>query len=217
MNIVEKFISIDGEGPTAGELAVFVRFTGCNLRCAWCDTVYSFDTVAETLTPREVYEYIKAQNVKNVTLTGGEPLMQPQICELLELLDTDENLTVHIETNGAVDASEFKAKFKNISFVFDYKLPSSGMTDKMCEDNLRLADKNDVYKFVVGGSNDLKAAYDVITKYNLIENTRVYLSPVLGAIEPVEIVEFMKSKNLNNVRLQLQLHKFIWDKDKKGV
>lgn len=217
MNIVEKFISIDGEGPTAGELAVFVRFTGCNLRCAWCDTAYSFDTVAETLSPQEVYEYIKVQNVKNVTLTGGEPLMQPQIGELLELLNNDENLTVHIETNGAVDASEFKAKYKNISFVFDYKLPASGMTDRMCEDNLRLADKNDVYKFVVGNGADLETAYDVITRYNLIESTRVYLSPVLGAIEPVEIVEFMKNKNLNGVRLQLQLHKFIWDKDKKGV
>lgn len=217
MNIVEKFISIDGEGPTAGELAVFVRFTGCNLRCAWCDTVYSFDTVAETLTPQEVYEYIKSQNVKNVTLTGGEPLMQPQIGELLKLLDNDADLTVHIETNGAVDASEFKTEYKNISFVFDYKLPSSGMTDKMCEKNLCIADKNDVYKFVVGGAADLEKAYGVITKYNLIENTRVYLSPVLGAIEPVEIVEFMKNKNLNDVRLQLQLHKFIWDKDKKGV
>lgn len=217
MNIVEKFISIDGEGPTAGELAVFVRFTGCNLRCAWCDTVYSFDTVAETLTPQEVYEYITSQRVRNVTLTGGEPLMQPQIGELLELLNNDSDLTVHIETNGAVDASSFKEKYENISFVFDYKLPASGMTDRMCENNLYLADKNDVYKFVVGSRADLETAYDVITKYNLIESTRVYLSPVLGAIEPVDIVEFMKDKNLNGVRLQLQLHKFIWDKDKKGV
>ncbi len=217
MNIVEKFLSIDGEGPTAGELAVFVRFTGCNLRCSWCDTVYSFDTIAETLSPDEVYEYIKSQNIKNVTLTGGEPLIQPEIDELLELLDKDSSLLVHIETNGAVDASEFKQKYKNISFVFDYKLPKSGMADRMCESNLLIADKNDVYKFVVGSEADLAVAYDVIGKYSLIENTRVYLSPVLGSIEPERIVEFMKDKNMNGVRLQLQLHKFIWDKDKKGV
>ena len=217
MNIVEKFLSIDGEGPTAGELAVFVRFTGCNLRCSWCDTVYSFDTIAETLSPDEVYEYIKSQNIKNVTLTGGEPLIQPEIGELLELLNKDSALLVHIETNGAVDASEFKQKYKNISFVFDYKLPQSGMTDRMCESNLLIADKNDVYKFVVGSEADLAAAYDVIEKYKLIQNTRVYLSPVLGSIEPERIVEFMKDKNMNGVRLQLQLHKFIWDKNTKGV
>lgn len=217
MNIVEKFLSIDGEGPTAGELAVFVRFTGCNLRCSWCDTVYSFDTCTETLTPHEIYEYIKSQKVKNVTLTGGEPLIQPEIGELLALLDGDEDLLVHIETNGAVDATEFKNKYKNISFVFDYKLPQSGMTDRMCKQNLLIADKNDVYKFVVGSKTDLSAAHEIIEKYGLIRKTRVYLSPVLGSIEPVEIVEYMKEHGLVDVRLQLQLHKFIWDKDKKGV
>lgn len=217
MNITEKFVSIDGEGPTAGELAVFVRFTGCNLRCSWCDTTYSFDTCAETLSPQEVYEYIKSENITNVTLTGGEPLIQQGIGELLEILDADEKLRVHVETNGSVNAEEYKERFRNISFIFDYKLPDSGMSGEMCENNLLIADKNDVYKFVAASKSDLVAAYEIIKKYDLINRTRVYFSPVLGSIEPVEIVEFMKEKKLNGARLQLQLHKFVWDKDKRGV
>lgn len=217
MEIIEKFLSIDGEGPTAGELAVFVRFAGCNLRCSWCDTTYSFGKGSETLTPREVYEYIKSQHIQNVTLTGGEPLLQPKIGELLSLLCTDGGFTVHIETNGSVSAKELKQRFPTVSFIFDYKLSSSGMTDKMLEENLLIADKNDVYKFVVGSRSDLAQAYEVMEKYSLIQRTRVYLSPVLGAVEPSDMVDFMKEKNMNGVRLQLQLHKFIWDKDKRGV
>lgn len=217
MNITEKFLSIDGEGPTSGELAVFVRFCGCNLRCSWCDTVYSFDTCAETLTPKEIYEYIKSQNVTNVTLTGGEPLIQQGIGELLEILDADAQLCVHVETNGAVNAEEYKDKFKRISFIFDYKLPSSGMTGEMCENNLLIADKNDVYKFVVADDSDLNTAYEIIKKYDLINRTRVYFSPIPDSMEPVKIVELMKDKNLNGARLQLQLHKIVWDKNKRGV
>lgn len=217
MNITEKFLSLDGEGPTAGELAVFVRFCGCSLRCSWCDTTYSFDTCAETLTPREVYDFIKSQHVTNVTLTGGEPLIQQGIGELLELLDADGSLCVHIETNGAENAAEYKAKFKSISFIFDYKLPSSGMTDRMCENNLLIADKNDVYKFVAADENDLLTAYEVIKKYDLINRTRVYLSPIPGRLDPACAAEFMKERNLNGVRLQLQLHKLIWGEQARGV
>ena len=102
-NIIEKFVSIDGEGPTAGELATFIRFQGCNLRCSWCDTTYSFDKseITEVLSAEEIYDYIKSTGVSNVTLTGGEPLFQKNIDEVLSLLNDDKNLVVHIETNGA--------------------------------------------------------------------------------------------------------------------
>lgn len=218
-NIVEKFLSIDGEGPTSGELATFIRFQGCNLRCSWCDTKYSWEKESsnEKLSAEAIYDYIKEMKSKNVTLTGGEPLIQEGIEELLQLLNEDSTLNVHIETNGSVDIKPYKEKFKNLIFIVDYKLPLSKMTDLMNLNNLDLVREKDVYKFVVGSQEDLNLAYDVIIKHNLVSKCLVYFSPVLGNIELEEIVDFMKEKNLNGVRLQVQLHKIIWDKEKRGV
>lgn len=218
-NIIEKFVSIDGEGPSAGELAVFIRFQGCNLRCSWCDTTYSFDKseITEVLSAKEIYNYIKETGVSNVTLTGGEPLFQENIDEILCLLNTDKYLTVHIETNGAIDILPFKEKYPNLIFILDYKLPSSKMTDLMVLENFNHVEKTDVYKFVLGSKEDLQEAYKIITKFDLVDKCLVYFSPVFGAIELEDIVEFMKDKNLNKVRLQVQLHKIIWDPNMKGV
>ena len=220
-NIVEKFLSVDGEGPSSGELATFIRFQGCNLRCSWCDTTYSWDkdSTSEVLTAKEIYNYIKENEVTNVTLTGGEPLIQENIDELLELLNKDDNLKIHIETNGSVDIEPFKKKHtkNNISYIVDFKLPSSNMTNKMNLNNLNVVENNDVYKFVVGSNDDLQMAYELINKYDLTSKCLVYLSPVSGNIDMQEIVEFMKDKKLNKVRLQTQLHKIIWDKNARGV
>jgi len=218
-NIVEKFLSIDGEGPSSGELATFIRFQGCNLRCSWCDTTYSWDkkSICEVLNAKEIYDYIKETDAINVTLTGGEPLIQENIDELLTLLNIDYNLKIHIETNGAVDIEPFKKRYKNISYIVDFKLPSSKMSDKMNLNNLKVVEENDVYKFVVGSNDDLQMAYDIIGKYDLTSKCLVYLSPVLGNIDMQEIVEFMKENKLNKVRLQTQLHKIIWDKNARGV
>jgi len=220
-NIVEKFLSIDGEGPSSGELATFIRFQGCNLRCSWCDTTYSWDkeSTLEVLTVNEIYNYIKETGVTNVTLTGGEPLIQENIDEFLDILNKDDNLKIHIETNGAVDIQPFKKKHKrnNISYIVDFKLPSSNMTNKMNLNNLNVVDNSDVYKFVVGSNKDLEMAYEIIIKYDLTSKCLVYLSPVSGNIDMEEIVEFMKDKKLNKVRLQAQLHKIIWDKNARGV
>ncbi|MGM9532508.1 putative 7-carboxy-7-deazaguanine synthase QueE [Intestinibacter sp.] len=218
-NIIEKFVSIDGEGPSAGELATFIRFQGCNLRCAWCDTTYSFDKseITEVLSAEEIYSYIKETGVSNVTLTGGEPLFQENIDEILSLLNDDKSLTVHIETNGAIDISPFKEKYPNLIFILDYKLPSSNMTDLMVLENFEYVGKTDVYKFVLGSKDDLQEAYKIINKFDLTNKCLVYFSPVFGAIELEDIVEFMKEKKLNKVRLQVQLHKIIWDPNMKGV
>lgn len=220
-NIIEKFVSIDGEGPTAGALSVFIRFEGCNLRCKWCDTEYSFDgsSLVEHLTAKEILEYIIATGVKHVTLTGGEPLWQKDIEEVLDLLAGQSELTVHIETNGAVDITPFKARYegKNIYFILDYKLHTSGMMHKMLPQNLKAVTAGDVYKLVVGSKEDLNAAYEIISKNNLTACCQVYLSPVKEHIDPAFIVEFMKEKNLNDVKLQLQLHKIIWTKESRGV
>ena len=220
-NIVEKFLSIDGEGPSSGELATFVRFQGCNLRCSWCDTTYSWDkeSTSEVLDVNEIYNYIKENGATNVTLTGGEPLLQENIDELLVTLNLDDNLKIHIETNGSIDIESFKRRHKgnNISYIVDFKLPSSNMSNKMNLNNLLVVEKNDVYKFVVGNNEDLKMAYELIIKYDLTSKCLVYFSPVSGNIDMEEIVEFMKDKKLNGVRLQTQLHKIIWDKNARGV
>jgi 7-carboxy-7-deazaguanine synthase len=220
-NIVEKFLSVDGEGPSSGELAIFIRFQGCNLRCSWCDTTYSWDkeSIAEVLTAKEIYNYIKETGVTNVTLTGGEPLIQDNIDELLAFLNLDDNLKIHIETNGAVDIEPFKERYKknNISYIVDFKLPSSNMTNKMNLNNLKVVGNSDVYKFVVGSNEDLQMAYKLMSKYDLTSKCLVYLSPVSGNIDMQEIVDFMKDKKLNKVRLQAQLHKIIWDKNARGV
>lgn len=220
-NIIEKFLSVDGEGPSSGELATFIRFQGCNLRCSWCDTVYSWqkENINERLNAQEIYDYIKSNKVNNVTLTGGEPLIQKNIDELLRLLDDDSNLNIHIETNGSIDIEPFKKKYTrgNISYIVDFKLPSSKMSSHMNYNNMNMISKNDVYKFVIGNMDDLKKAYEIIHVYDLANKCKVYLSPVTGNIEMSDIVEFMKHKNMNKVKLQVQLHKIIWDKDARGV
>ena len=219
--IIEKFVSIDGEGPLAGELAVFIRFEGCNLRCSWCDTKYSWDSsvVAEKLTAQAIYDYIKETGINHVTLTGGEPLIQPQIKALLDLLVADKTLLVHVETNGAVAIRPFIKAYpvEHLRYIVDYKLGTSGMMGTMLTDNLEAVRTIDVYKFVVGSEEDLVKAYEIIKTHQLHHKVKVYLSPVLGQIEPSLIVDWMKAHPLEGIRLQLQLHKFIWDKEERGV
>ncbi len=219
--VIEQFISLDGEGPTAGELAYFVRFNDCNLRCTWCDTVYSWDGSSPVThkTPQEIYDEIKASGIKNITLTGGEPLIQQQILPLLQLLAADPALCIHIETNGAVDAAPFRKECpaENIQYIFDYKLPSSGMESQMCMANLEQVQSTDVYKFVIASQDDLVRAIEIIRQYQLQNRCQVFLSPVRELIDPLVIVDAMKAHCLNDVRLQLQLHKILWPKEMRGV
>lgn len=219
--VIEKFLSIDGEGPTQGELATFIRFQGCNLRCKWCDTKYSYDTneTFEVLSTEAIYDYIKSNGANNVTLTGGEPLMQKGIEELLLLLSKDEELKVNIETNGAIELEEFKKKVSsnNIRYIIDFKLPGSGMTEFMKCNNFNFLNKKDVYKFVIADTKDLKYAKEIVEKYDLTSKCQVYLSPVTGRIKLQDIVEFMKYYKLNGVKLQFQMHKIIWGINERGV
>ena len=219
--VIEQFISLDGEGPTAGELAYFVRFNDCNLRCSWCDTVYSWDGTSPIVhkTPQQIYDEIKSSGVKNVTLTGGEPLIQQNILPLLQLLAEDDALCIHIETNGAVDIAPFRAACpaKNIHYILDYKLPASAMENHMCMANLEQVTTADVYKFVIASEADLARTIEIIKQYTLEQKCQVFLSPVREHIDPLVIVEAMKDHCMNNVRLQLQLHKILWPKEMRGV
>lgn len=219
--VIEKFISIDGEGPCAGQLAAFIRFKNCNLRCDWCDTCYSYDgsVEGENLSPLEIYHFVKENKVNHVTLTGGEPLIQPQIEVLIGILAADKELTIHIETNGSVNIQRFKKKFSksNVVFILDYKLPNSLMQSRMDDENFKWVTKTDVYKFVIASQEDLKVAHEVIREQGLLERCLVYFSPVVDYINTSLIVDYMKDHQLNDVRLQLQLHKYIWPKEMRGV
>ncbi len=216
--VAEKFISINGEGSRAGELAVFLRFCGCNLNCGYCDTRWAntSDVKYELISAEELVAYVKSTGVKNVTLTGGEPLLQTDIAYLIELLG-ESGSEVEIETNGSVPLKNIVSLSPRPAVTVDYKLPSSGMEKYMLTENFAYLTLRDAVKFVVGDICDLVRAEEIINVYELTDRCRVYFSPVFGKIKPEEIAEFMKARKLNGVRLQLQLHKIIWDPDMRGV
>ena len=195
MKVVEKFISINGEGRRAGELAVFIRFKGCNLNCSYCDTKWANEPACdyEELSPDDICEYVSETGIKNVTLTGGEPLLQKDIRSLVEKLLNKSDIRVEIETNGAVDIAPLANAFskEKLSLTMDYKLPSSGCEEKMILSNMEVLRKQDTVKFVSGSVKDLECAEKIIGKFHLTERCQVFISPVFGSIEPVEIAQMI--------------------------
>ena len=215
--LAEHFISINGEGQCAGELALFLRFAGCNLRCDWCDTAWACgkDAPHEDVTLRQIEQIAAdaaAQGVRNVTLTGGEPLLQKHIADAIRML-ADMGLHTEIETNGAVPLEPFL--HCGGVFTMDYKLPSSKMEQHMHAENFALLQARDTVKFVCGSREDVLRAKEIAEQFR--PQCPLYLSPVFGRIDPAEIVEIMKAERMGNFRLQLQLHKFIWDPQARGV
>ncbi len=217
--VAEKFVSINGEGSRAGELAVFIRLAGCNLRCAYCDTAWAWETdcPGEEMTAAAILAYIKTTGVKNVTLTGGEPLASPGVLELVRAITADGGLSPEIETNGSRDIAPLAALPDRPLFTLDYKLPASGMESQMHLPSFALLGAADVVKFVCADLADMQRAVEVIDELGLLGRVQIYFSPVFGRIDPVDMVEFMRARRLNGVKLQLQLHKFIWPADARGV
>ena len=218
--VVEIFSSINGEGTRAGQLAVFVRMQGCNLNCTYCDTKWANEADAKFhwTSTEEILELLRSMEIKNVTITGGEPLLQEEIGELLEAMAKEENLRVEIETNGSVPIDKYISN-KNILITMDYKLPSSGVEKNMNLNNLEKLRKNDVLKLVIG-IDDFDRIYQVIEKFSI--KSYIYLSPVFGEIELFEIVDFMKIMHTQGIdtskmRVQVQLHKIIWNPNERGV
>lgn len=218
-NIAETFLSINGEGTHAGQLAFFIRFTGCNLRCDYCDTKWAQELSATRahLSAEQLYGMVKESGAQNVTVTGGEPMIQADIGELLDLLCRDPELYVEVETNGSIDLSPQLKKPLRPAFTMDYKLSASGMEHHMFLPNLPLLTMQDTVKFVCGSLADLERAWEITREYDLTRHTHVYLSPVFGSIQPADMVEFMKDHHMTGVTLQIQLHKVIWDPNKQGV
>lgn len=218
LKVVEIFKSIDGEGKRAGMPATFVRLYGCNLHCSYCDTRYGCEGGNYTeMTVSEIVSEVRKLGVCNVTLTGGEPLIHNGVVELLSELEAG-NYDVNVETNGSVDLARFYRTFgKRIWYTMDYKCPSSGMESEMAISNLQLLRLCDVVKFVVGTTEDLRAMYRVVKSFKCMENTNVYISPVFGKMDLKEIVDFMLENKLHGAKIQIQLHKVIWDPEQRGV
>ena len=217
--VVEHFISINGEGCRAGQLALFIRMKGCNLNCAYCDTKWAneADAPAADMTLDEIVDLVRNAGVENVTLTGGEPLLREGMPELLERLAGIPGISIEIETNGSADLAQYADIAENILFTMDYKLACSGMEERMYLPNFDVLREKDTVKFVVGSREDLMRAKEIIGQYGLMGRVHIYLSPVFGSIDPKEMVDFMTEHRLNKVNLQLQLHKFIWDPNERGV
>lgn len=217
--VVEIFKSINGEGKKSGQLTIFVRFQKCNLCCAYCDTKWAIkeDAPYILMTDEEIYNTIIDSGVKNVTLTGGEPLIQYEIEDLLLRLAKNKELNVEIETNGSISIEKLVKIENGPSFTMDYKLPASQMEEYMFLDNFKYLRGNDTIKFVAMNINDLERVKEIVNNYKLIGKCNIYLSPVFGEIDLKEMVEFMKKNNMNGVTLQLQIHKIIWDPEERGV
>ena len=223
--VVEHFISINGEGRRAGQLAMFIRFAGCNLNCEYCDTKWANekDVECEDIPCDLLIEMIDESGVKNITITGGEPLIQPGIKELLGELRTKRELRVEIETNGSIDICDFIPEDEtfisdNVSFTLDYKTGASGMEEYMCLSNYDNIRECDTVKFVVGSIQDLEKAKCIIEKYKLTDKgCGVYISPCFGEIEPAKIVDYLIKHRMNDINVQLQMHKYIWNPNKRGV
>ena len=201
MKICEMFRSIQGEGVTIGTVTFFIRSVGCNLSCDWCDTKYS-RTGGTEMSVSEIIE--RTGDEKNVCVTGGEPLLQDDIYELLDSL-LMEGKNVVLETNGSVDISKVPSS-ERMMISMDIKCPSSGMSDKMVVDNIRYLKSSDQLKFIIGDGSDLEYAVDFINSHKI--RCSVIFSPVGGMdIEPLaeEVIE----RGLD-VRVLPQLHKIIW-------
>lgn len=217
--VVEIFESINGEGKKAGQLALFIRFQKCNLNCSYCDTKWAnSDTSPYALMSlEELYNKVVESGIKNITITGGEPLLQENIGEFLKKLSKNLDLNVEIETNGSVNLKRFSEIENTPSFTMDYKLPSSNMEKYMDLDNFQYLTEKDTVKFVASDFDDLEKAREIIEKYSLVGKCAVYISPVFGKIELSLIVDFMKKYKMNGVNMQLQMHKIIWNPEAKGV
>ncbi len=198
---------------------MFVRLKGCNLNCSYCDTTWANErkTPYELMTAAQIADRIKESGVLLVTLTGGEPLLDENIGELIGSILMLPQVELEIETNGSVPIRMFRERDARFSMTMDYKLPSSNMEESMCLENMEYLKPWDVVKFVIGSEEDLTRAKEIIDRFSLCERAIVYFSPVFGAIEPERIVEYMKEEHLTKVRFQIQIHKVVWDPDKTGV
>jgi len=212
MKVNEIFYSIQGESSFAGKPCAFIRLTGCNLRCSYCDTAYAFYEGVEML-PAEILERIKAYPTRLVLVTGGEPMLQESVHELFALL-LQSGYTVLLETGGQLSLADVDAR---VHKIVDFKCPSSGMESHNLYENASYLTRNDEVKFVVSDRHDFDWACDVIRRYDLTPRiSSVLFSPVFQRISFEDLAQWILDCGLD-VRMQIQLHKVIWPEAKRGV
>ncbi len=211
LRVNEIFYSIQGESTYAGRPCVFVRLTACNLRCRWCDTEYAFYE-GEALTVEQVLEKVRAYKCSLVEITGGEPLLQEDVHPLIDRLLL-EGFEVLIETGGSLDISGLDPR---VVKIVDLKAPGSGMERHNNLDNVRYLDRKDQVKFVVADRRDYEWAKRMMAEHALAEKAQVLFSPVFGELHPRELAEWILADRLP-ARLQIQLHKYLWEPNQRGV
>lgn len=205
LRITEIFYSLQGESNTVGLPTVFIRLTGCPLRCVYCDTAYAF-TGGKKIGIDAVVAQVEQYGTKYITVTGGEPLAQPGCLELMTKL-LDKGYVVSLETSGALDVSEVDPR---VVKVMDLKAPSSGELNRNRYQNIEYLTAKDQVKFVIGNDNDYDWSITVLTEYDLPNRCDVLFSPVMGQQNPTVLAEKILKDRLP-VRFQLQLHKILWD------
>jgi len=211
LKINEIYHSIQGESTKAGLPCVFIRLTYCNLRCTYCDTEYAFYEGYDKSID-EVIKEVKKYNCNLVEVTGGEPLVQNESIELMKRL-CDEGFEVMLETGGSLPIENVD---KRVRIILDLKCPSSGMMKKNLYENIEYLKPIDEVKFVIGTREDYEWSKEQVEKFQLDKKCTVLFSVVFGELEPVTLVNWILEDKLN-VRYQLQMHKIIWEPDKKGV
>jgi 7-carboxy-7-deazaguanine synthase len=212
LNIIELYLSVQGETHLVGLPTAFVRLAGCNLRCSWCDTPYSFGR-GTPATIESILKGIKDYNCKHVCITGGEPLMQKNVHALMTQL-CDLGYTVSIETGGSLT---IKGIDPRVITILDIKCPGSAMDGKNYWQNLEILQDHDEIKFVILDEKDYLYSKDVCERYNLYDRKHAPLfSPVHGLLDPKLLVDWIL-KDAIRVRLNLQMHKYVWSPETKGV
>lgn len=211
LKVNEIFYSIQGESTYIGLPCVFVRLTGCNLRCRYCDTQYAFHD-GINLTLLEIEEQVSRFDCQLIEITGGEPLLQLPVVDLAQDL-IHQGKKVLVETNGTQSIDLLP---EDAIRIMDIKCPGSRESHQMDWENIDRLKANDNVKFVISHREDFDWAVHVIDKFNLIDKTQVLFSPAFGLLNPADLVQWMLKLTLP-IRLNLQLHKYIWDTQKRGV
>jgi 7-carboxy-7-deazaguanine synthase len=211
LRITEIFHSLQGEGTRVGVPCVFVRLTGCHLRCRWCDTAYAF-TDGDWMSLDEIQAHVRQYNCCTVEVTGGEPLLQPGVYPLMTKL-ADEFETVLLETGGALSIAEVDPR---VVRIVDVKCPGSGEAERNHWPNLDLLTPRDELKFVLADRGDYDWARDVVRRYDLLRRCPVIFAPVHGALAPADLAAWVLEDRLA-VRVGLQLHKLLWPAATRGA
>ena len=211
LKVNEIYYSIQGESTHVGRPCIFIRLTYCNLRCTYCDTEYAFYEGKDIEIP-EIMAEIKQWNCNLVEVTGGEPLFQDECINLLNEL-TNQNYEVLLETGGSQSISDVPIE---IVRIVDFKCPSSGMEKNNLWSIVKDLQPHDEVKFVIGDREDFDWAKKMLNKYSLNEKCSILFSPTFGKIDPSLIVEWILEGDIP-VRMQLQMHKHIWESEEKGV